>query len=208
VQAQGVWVGRRQLFVRFAAEAETATMYTADALVAELDRMAARSHFHSIAIAGRDPLGNVEFLCAVLEKQGSGLPVLVDVDGQRPEAVREITSRVALVQVTLELGGAPDAGDATVERALQTVSEAARLGREHAVVLVPSGQVSDGRLLRIVEQAHAASASVMILVHPTPATPGAGGAPDRRWSTLLERASALHADVRLALRIPPPLGLR
>ena len=25
LQAQGVWVGRRQLFVRFAAEAETAT---------------------------------------------------------------------------------------------------------------------------------------------------------------------------------------
>ena len=32
LQAQGVWIGRRQLFVRFAAEAETATMYTADAL--------------------------------------------------------------------------------------------------------------------------------------------------------------------------------
>ena len=28
VQAQGVWAGRRQLFVRFAGEAETATMYT------------------------------------------------------------------------------------------------------------------------------------------------------------------------------------
>ena len=32
LQSQGVWAGRRQLFVRFAAEAETATMYTADAL--------------------------------------------------------------------------------------------------------------------------------------------------------------------------------
>ena len=36
LQAQGVWAGRRQLFVRFAAEAETATMYTADALASEL----------------------------------------------------------------------------------------------------------------------------------------------------------------------------
>ena len=34
VQAQGVWAGRRQLFVRFAGEAETATMYTAAALCA------------------------------------------------------------------------------------------------------------------------------------------------------------------------------
>ena len=36
VQAQGAWGGRRQLFVRFAAEAETATMYTAQALAKEL----------------------------------------------------------------------------------------------------------------------------------------------------------------------------
>ena len=38
LQAQGVWAGRRQLLIRFAAEAETATMYTADALANDLDR--------------------------------------------------------------------------------------------------------------------------------------------------------------------------
>ena len=47
VQAQGVWAGRRQLFVRFAGEAETATMYTAAALVRELERQLSRSKFHS-----------------------------------------------------------------------------------------------------------------------------------------------------------------
>jgi hypothetical protein len=31
---------------------------------------------------------------------------------------------------------------------------------------------------------------------------------DRRWASLLEQASSMHADVRLALRIPPPTGLR
>ena len=36
IQSQGAWAGRRQLFVRFAAEAETAVMYTADALAKEL----------------------------------------------------------------------------------------------------------------------------------------------------------------------------
>ena len=30
IQAQGLWMGRRQLFVRFAGEAETATMYTSE----------------------------------------------------------------------------------------------------------------------------------------------------------------------------------
>ena len=38
LQAQGVWAGRRQIFVRFAAEGETATMYTADALASEVRR--------------------------------------------------------------------------------------------------------------------------------------------------------------------------
>ena len=44
LQSQGVWLGRRQLFVRFAAEAETATMYTADALAGEIRRATARFH--------------------------------------------------------------------------------------------------------------------------------------------------------------------
>ena len=54
IQAQGVWQGRRQLFVRFAGEAETATMYRADALAREIDRILTRSTYHSIAISGRD----------------------------------------------------------------------------------------------------------------------------------------------------------
>ena len=31
---------------------------------------------------------------------------------------------------------------------------------------------------------------------------------DRRWATLLDQAMAMHADTRLALRLPPPTGLR
>ena len=54
LQAQGVWTGRRQLFVRFAGEAETATMYTADALANEIERATTRSRFHSVAVGGRD----------------------------------------------------------------------------------------------------------------------------------------------------------
>ena len=43
IQSQGVWQGRRQLFVRVAGEAETATMYRADALAREIDRILTRS---------------------------------------------------------------------------------------------------------------------------------------------------------------------
>src|SRR5256885_14269743 len=90
LQSQGVWAGRRQLFVRFAAEAETATMYTADALANEIRRSTGRSTFHSIAIAGRDPLANVEYLCAAFEKVSTNLPVMLDTDGQRPAEIGEL----------------------------------------------------------------------------------------------------------------------
>ena len=87
LQAQGVWAGRRQLFVRFAGEAETATMYTADALANELKRSTARSVFHSISICGRDALANVEYLRAAFDKAATTLPVMVDCDGQRPNEI-------------------------------------------------------------------------------------------------------------------------
>src|ERR1043166_5702687 len=69
LQAQGAWLGRRQLFVRFAGEAETATMYTADALANEIERATSRSRFHSIGIGGRDPLGNVPYLKAAFRSE-------------------------------------------------------------------------------------------------------------------------------------------
>ena len=102
LQGQGVWAGRRQLFVRFAAEAETATMYTAAAIAQELKKTAARSVFHSISIGGRDPLSNLEFLETALRHGPMPIPVMLDVDGQRPDGVKVLASFLALIQVTLE----------------------------------------------------------------------------------------------------------
>ena len=202
VQANGVWVGRRQLFIRFAAEAETATLYTAGALGEELRRLVARSVHHSISIAGRDPLANAEFLCAVFDAWAPTLPVMLDTDGQRPEALEPLHQRLSLIQITVDIAG----GDATLERALHSLVVAAKLKVEHALVLIPGEGVSDGQLLRIVEQAHVASAGTLVVVHP-PTAPGAA-APDRRWATFLEQASMVHPEIRVALRLLPPLGIR
>jgi organic radical activating enzyme len=203
VQAQGVWIGRRQLFIRFAGEAETATMYTATALVRELERQISRSRFHSISIGGRDPLANVPFLRAALEEIPSSIPVMLDTDGQRPGAIRDIVDRLALVQVTVEFTGP----DAAITHAMSTITASAAAGRRHALVLVPRDDTTDAQVLRIIQQASDASPAVEVVLHPwLPA----GDAPmlDRRWSTLLEQAMAQHADCCLALRLPPPTGLR
>ena len=201
LQAQGVWSGRRQLFVRFAAEAETATMYTADALANELRRSVSRSSYHSISISGRDPLSNLEYICAAFDKSPVDLPVMIDTDGQRPEAIPELRKFVRLTQVTLE-GGALES---MVERALRTLRMAAEAGMQHALVLSPHEQTSDSQLLRIVEQAHGVSGATMIVIHPPSGVPVDR---DRRWMTLLERTAAMHSDVRFALKLPPPTGMR
>jgi hypothetical protein len=82
---------------------------------------------------------------------------------------------------------------------------ASRQNVEHALVLALDDRTSDGQLLRIVEQAHAASAATMMVIHPPANVPVDR---DRRWIMLLERASALHSDVRFGLRLPPPVGTR
>ncbi|GAC1477324.1 MAG: hypothetical protein NVS1B4_19800 [Gemmatimonadaceae bacterium] len=201
LQARGPWAGRRQLFVRFAAEAETATMYTAAALAGEIKRLASRSPYHSLSIAGRDPLGNAEFLQAVFASEAPPLPVLLDCDGDRPEAIDAVHRFVTLVQVTVDTAAA----DSVTERAVATLHAAAKAGIDHALVLTPRDETSDGQLLRIVEQAHGASEKTMIFLE---VTGGAEGAAARRWTSLAERVAGLHGDVRVTLRLPPPIGTR
>ncbi|MCX5768594.1 MAG: hypothetical protein NTZ43_15350 [Gemmatimonadetes bacterium] len=203
VQSQGVWVGRRQLFVRFAGEAETATMYTAQALVRELERQLSRSSFHSIAIGGRDTLGNVQFLLTAFGAMKPAVPVMLDTDGQRPEALTVLAPHLAMTQVTVDFSGS----DAALTSALATIAAAAAAGCAHALVLCPRDDTSDGQLLRLIERAHAASASAHVTIHPT-MTIGESLSLDRRWGTLLEQAMATHANSALALRLPPPTGLR
>ena len=201
LQAQGVWAGRRQLFVRFAAEAETATMYTADALASEIRRGTSRSSFHSISISGRDPLSNVEYICAAFDKVSTDLPVMLDTDGQRPAEIADLKKFVKLAQVTLE---GPTL-EMQSERALESLRVAAEAGMGHALVVSVDGSTTDAHVLRVVERAHDVSGATVVVVHPS------AGAPvdrDRRWTTLFERISALHGDVRLALRLPPPTGMR
>jgi organic radical activating enzyme len=199
----GPWAGRRQLFIRFAGEAETATMYMAAALVKEMERQLSRSTFHSVVIGGRDPLGNVPFLLAALQAAKPRIPVMLDTDGQRPEAMPELLPFLALTQVTVEFTGT----EAMLDHVIDTLKVAAKAGCAHALVLAAKEDTPDSAMLRLIEEAHRASAATQVVIHPFQT----GEVPpvlDRRWATLLEQAVAMHADVKLALRLPPPTGLR
>lgn len=185
----GPWIGRRQLYVRFADEAETATIYTADGLRGELVRLASRSRYHSIAIAGREPLAEAEFLAAAF-RDAPELPVMLDHDGQRPEALETVLGSLRLVQVTMD--GVER--DTALERVFDSLARAASAKVEHAVAIVPAESATDAQLLRIVERAHAASPATAIVLHPTVES---AASRDRRWIMWLERATAVHDDVRM-----------
>ncbi len=202
IQRQGVWSGFRQLFVRFAGAAETAQMYTADALAREMNRALSRTPIHSICIGGRDAMGSTDFLAAALRQLPPGQRVMGDTDGQRPEAIASLQEFFHLVQVTVELPSSPVA----YERVQETLRNASRVGCAHAVVVSGTDEASDADYLRIVELAHEASNTTAIVVHPGPA---AERSPlDRRWSVLLEHAMAKHTDVRVALRLSGPATIR
>lgn len=203
IQSGGVWAGRRQLFIRFAGEAETATMYTSGALVRELSKISSRASFHSICAGGRDTLGNAPFLVEALTALKSALPVMLDTDGQRPDALQPMLPMLTIVQVTVNFASNP-----ATEQAMETLAVAAKAGVRHALVLATRDDTPDPLILRVVEQASAVSKKTQIVVHPSPASVDRGGSLERRWASLLESASAQHPDVRLTLRIPPPAGLR
>ncbi len=202
IQRQGVWQGRRQIFVRFAGPAETATMYTADALARELARGLERSVFHSVCVSGRDALGNADYITAALSQLRGGVPVIVDTDGQRPDAVAAVHAHVSMLQITLE----PPISAVALERALQSVTAAVTLKCGHAVVVAGSDETSDAEYLQIVEEVHKVSPDAPIVLHPGQSTER--GPMDRRWSVLLEHAMARHRDVAVHVRLTGQATLR
>lgn len=189
VQPAGPWLGRWQIAARFADEAETAMMFTPDALARDVRHLASTSSYHSILLAGRDVLASEPFVMETLERTGTMLPVMLESDGQRPATVRAVAGRLALLQVALRAS----APDPEVDRAMESLAGAASAACPHALVVHVGSDASDAQCLRLVERTATASAGTMLVVHPDD-PPSAN---DPRWTALLERATALHADVRL-----------
>jgi len=177
-------------------------MYTADALARELTRALGRTVYHSVCVTGRDAFGNADFLAAALKQLPPGTEVMADTDGQRPEALTVLHPFLSLVQVTID----PPAASPALEHVVATLRAAASLGRPHALTIAGTDEASDADYLQIVEQAHAASDATSIVIHPGPTAER--GVMDKRWSTLIEHASARHRDIRLLARLSGPATMR
>jgi organic radical activating enzyme len=195
IQRRGIWIGRRQLFVRFAGQAETAQMYTDRGLARTLVRMLESAKVHSICVSGRDPLANAEFLVASLGEVATAVPVMLDSDGQRPEALALVHPVISMFQITLE----PPLGSPVLLRAMESMRRLVELGREHALTIAGTDHASDADYLQIIEHAHQASPGVPVVIHPGPAAERQGL--EQRWSALLGEAVRCHADVRVVARL-------
>ncbi len=210
IQGHGLWTGRRQLFVRFAGEAETATLYSPEMLARALERALAAGSLHSISLAGKNPAGCAPFLVQAWSAWRASVPAMLDTDGHHSDSIAAFGSILSLVQVSVTMGDP----ESVTERALAILSECERHSVANALVISardPSRDAvrdasSDDAFARLVEQMHRASPGTKLVVHPPP---GAERAPlDRRYSTMLERAAAIHGDVQLLMRIPAPVGVR
>src|SRR6185437_13722665 len=116
----------------------------------------------SISISGRDPLANVEYLCAALARATTNLPVMLDCDGQRPAEIAELRAYVKLVQITLD-GSAIELSPGA-DRVFESLAAAASSEMPHALVLCADERTTDAQMLRVIERAHGASAATMIVV--------------------------------------------
>lgn len=177
-------------------------MFTPDSLIRHIDRALERSRPHSISLAGRDPLAGASLLIATFQQKVPPVPVMLDGDVARPEAVAELAFALKLVQVTIDFGAPSAASD----RALEMLAVAAQAKLEHGLVLPMREGVTDPVVLRLVEQASKVSTGTKIVVHPLPGEEKRGL--DRRYASLLEQAASVHSDVRLTLPVPPPIGTR
>lgn len=202
VQAQGVYTGYRQLIVRFAAEAETATLYNGSMLLRNVQRALAQSPVHSVALGGHDPLASAALFAEAFDGEAPGVPVIVDCDGQRPDAIPTVARSIAVVQVVL----AGSESTAVTDRALETLGGAEREGIGAALAVVMTDRTTDAQVLRLLEQTSGAAPGTKIVVHVS--SPSEPAPPDARYAALMEEAVSISRDVRLLARLPVPLGLR
>lgn len=200
VQAQGIHTGRRQLVVRFAAEAETATLYNGSMLHRNIERAITSTVVHSVSLSGHDPLACALLLAEAFESNPMAAPVVVDCDGQRPEAVATVARSVALIQVVLSATEAA----AVTDSALETLRLAEQSGTGSALAVVMTERTTDAQVLRLIEQATSAAPGTKIVVHPAPAS---ASGPSARYAALMEEAAAMSRDVRLLTRLPAPFAL-
>jgi len=118
IQGEGCWLGRKQIFVRFAgcnlscAYCDTDTsehrLLAPSQLAEEVRLMAAGGGFHSISLTGGEPLlAGPGFISEFARSAaGTGLPLHLETNSTLPGALREVIDSIRYVSMDIKIPSA------------------------------------------------------------------------------------------------------
>jgi 7-carboxy-7-deazaguanine synthase len=116
IQGEGLWVGRPQVFVRFAGckigcrYCDTPTDVTLDLAADELSALVQSHIIPSLAITGGEPLEQVDFLLGWLPAIHTQYDILLETNGVEFEAIRKVLPFVDIVSMDIKLPSATGRG--------------------------------------------------------------------------------------------------
>lgn len=121
IQGEGIYIGYRQLFIRFCGcnllcdycdtEFDNGEEYTPDELVEKVKTFDLR-HFHSISLTGGEPLLQYEFLKNFLpEIKKNGIKVYLETNGTLYKPLKEILQFIDIIAMDFKLDSSAKIGD-------------------------------------------------------------------------------------------------
>ncbi|MFA5161802.1 MAG: 7-carboxy-7-deazaguanine synthase QueE [Elusimicrobiales bacterium] len=109
IQGEGIFLGARQIFVRFCgcnlkcsycdepASRAAGKMMTAERILREISRLGKKPH-HSVSLTGGEPLLHADFIAALAPRiKTAGLPVYLETNAALPEKFRLVSRHVDIV---------------------------------------------------------------------------------------------------------------
>lgn len=233
-QGEGVYVGRRHLFVRLAgcnircrycdtpdslvrtpsytvydregrSEARPNPISAGDLRRLIENRLEADQPIDAIALTGGEPLTQSEFLAEVLKGGGFGVPVLLETNGVLPRRLQEVLSWVDIVSMDIKLPS--NSGEGEFWEAHADFLELARSKDLYAKILVDAGTAS-AEVGRAAQMLAAVQPNVPAFLQPIVGPAGESTIGVQELTALYEVAWRSLGSVRVLPQTHKLLGIR
>lgn len=207
LQGEGIRLGERQIFVRFAGcnldcsycdtpasrSAEDAREVAVDEVVAEIDWLNSDRQHPTIALTGGEPLLYEEFLSAFLPRvKKRGFLTYLDTNGTHPERLKRLILAMDIVAMDLKL--VSDCGQDLWEAHRQFLR--AGLGKIF-VKIVLTGNTTGEEIAAAVRMIAEIDPQVTLVLQPVTAVAGVEDAPQGNILAWWQMALKILPDTRL-----------
>ncbi len=229
-QGEGLFVGRLQLFVRFAgcslrcrycdtveartaprefhaAEGDIRNPVTVADLVGLVGRIAEKaSGLHAISVTGGEPLEQPRFLASFLAGAGSiGVPLYLETNGLHPEAAEKAFPLADIISLDIKLPSLCEGGD-LLER-YERVLPLTRRAKTFCKIVVAEGMDHD-EFEQAVDLVARHDRMMPLVIQPATPVEGCGAIVPDLLETLYRAASDRLDDVRVIPQCHTIIGIR